>query len=424
MFKHLVQIVIGLTLLTTSALCAQESREVEITLPSGAETSFEIFGDSRTRLLWIPSEFSSINQNERDLIKAVASEGFEVWLVNLHETYFIAPGRYSYSKIPVTDIKDLIHQFDSEQSENYILSTGRGSRLMLEGTRLWQLEYPNRKPLSGMIMFHPNLVDGITGAGEPLNYHPIASNTDLPIYIFQPELSSKFWYLKELRQNLEAGGSSVYIHPLQGVSDGFQVRDDASDDEKASRVLLPRQIRQATRLLTAVNQIPRQPAADMSVQVDNQKIQPFAGLQSMHAKAPPLVLNSIKHGLIDLEQLRGNVVVVNFWATWCPPCVKEIPSLGRLNSHYANQPFKVISVDIGEPQSRIETFLKKVPAFYPVMMDEAGESIRSWRVSAFPTTYVIDHRGQIRYGYYGGLEWDSPEVIAIIDPLIDNASND
>ncbi len=111
-------------------------------------------------------------------------------------------------------------------------------------------------------------------------------------------------------------------------------------------------------------------------------------------------------------------MLLNFWATWCPPCVKEIPSLGRLKKKMAGRGVEVLSVDVGEPVETVRAFLKRIPAAFPVLLDGAGKTVSPWQIQAFPTTYLIDRQGLIRYAYFGGLEWDAPEVVQVIESLL------
>jgi thiol-disulfide isomerase/thioredoxin len=121
---------------------------------------------------------------------------------------------------------------------------------------------------------------------------------------------------------------------------------------------------------------------------------------------------------LNLEDYRGRVVLMNFWATWCPPCVEEIPSLGRLQEKLPRNEFVVLSVDVGEEASAVEAFLKEVPADYPIMLDPEGTTVPDWELRAFPTTFILDRNGRIRLAYFGGLTWDSEEVVVQVRKLI------
>ncbi|MDH5785539.1 MAG: TlpA family protein disulfide reductase, partial [Chromatiales bacterium] len=276
-----------------------------------------------------------------------------------------------------------------------------------------------KRPLGGAILLHPNLMAGAARAGEEAQPLPIVDATNLPLFIFQPLNSAKRWYLQELVARLEQGGSDVYYRPMPNVSDGFQVRDDATEYELQVREQLPAMVHNAMRLLRVYNHKPRQQRAPLRETKVLAEVEPIAGLQPIAGRpaALPLQLSDIAGKSWRLDELRGEVVLINFWTTWCPPCVEEIPSLGRLKKKLAGEPFRLISVDVGEEAERVAAFLKRVPAQFPVLLDPHGTTTQPWKLRAFPTSYVVDRQGRLRYGYYGALKWDSDEVVGLLRTL-------
>ncbi|MFO7594140.1 MAG: TlpA disulfide reductase family protein [Pseudomonadota bacterium] len=415
---------IGCLLLLLPALFggAVWAASVELELESGAVIAAEHFGSGPDRILWFPSEYGISGQDERELSRAVSQQiGREVWLVDLHTSYFLSPGRTSLAEVPLEDIRDLISVAMPERGRLYLLSYGRGAALALEAVRLWQLDNGNDSgPLGGAILLHPNLMAGTAKAGERAAFLPIVSATNLPIFIFQPMNSAKRWYLEELVERLGEGGSDVYFSPMPKVSDGFQVRDDVTAHEREVQKHLPAMFRTAIRLLGSYNSGRREPAAGQVEAADEAASSIAAGLQPIagHPSAPSLALTDIDGRNWTLEELRGEVVLLNFWATWCPPCVEEIPSLGRLNRRLEDKPFRVISVDVGQEEAEVRRFLDKVPADFPVLLDPEGSVTGPWKIRAFPTSFLIDADGRMRYGYFGALEWDSDEVVAVIESVL------
>jgi thiol-disulfide isomerase/thioredoxin len=134
--------------------------------------------------------------------------------------------------------------------------------------------------------------------------------------------------------------------------------------------------------------------------------------------AQPLALPTLEGGTINLEKLRGRVVLVNFWAVWCPPCRKEMPSMSRLDKQLKDRPFTILGVNVGESPEEIRAFLKQVPVSFPILLDSEGERLKPWQVFAFPTSYVVDKQGRLRLGLFGSIEWDSPELLARLEPLL------
>ena len=118
---------------------------------------------------------------------------------------------------------------------------------------------------------------------------------------------------------------------------------------------------------------------------------------------------------------RGEVTLVNFWASWCPPCVHEMPSMSRLNDDYREQPFTILAINLGERIEDIQNFLQQHPVNFPVLLDPQQQLPRQWKVFAFPTSYIIDKQGRIRYSVAGGIDWTSDEAKRAIQGLLDQA---
>ncbi len=134
--------------------------------------------------------------------------------------------------------------------------------------------------------------------------------------------------------------------------------------------------------------------------------------------APELNLPTLDGGSVNLADLRGRVVLVNFWAVWCPPCRKEMPSMERLSKLMAQRPFTILASNAGETPEQIRPFLKEVPLTFPILLDQDSARMKAWRVFVLPTSFLIDKQGQIRYSLSGHIEWDEPEAVAVIEKLL------
>jgi len=134
--------------------------------------------------------------------------------------------------------------------------------------------------------------------------------------------------------------------------------------------------------------------------------------QAAKAPAPVLALKDLDGQLHDLASLKGKVVLVNFWATWCPPCRREMPSMDRLARKLAGTPFVALAVDIGEDADTIHTFISQLDATpsFPILLDPHARIMQTWKISGLPTTYLIDSQGRIAYSAVGGREFDHPEI--------------
>lgn len=147
--------------------------------------------------------------------------------------------------------------------------------------------------------------------------------------------------------------------------------------------------------------------------VGAKELKPFTG-----GATPALTLPAVGGRMHNLEQYRGHVVLVNFWATWCPPCVHEMPSMQRLKDRMAGQPFAILAVDMGETEAQIREFVKEVKVDFTILMDRDGKAIKEWKVFVFPTSYLVDKSGRIRYGVLGAKEWDDADALRRVGELL------
>ena len=141
-------------------------------------------------------------------------------------------------------------------------------------------------------------------------------------------------------------------------------------------------------------------------------------LQSWKGATPKLQLKDLDGKTQDLAQYRGKTVVLNFWATWCAPCVKEMPALQRLNQKLAAERFALVTVNFGESEKQVRAFMEKLGVRFPVLLDRDMRATPAWVDKGLPTTFVIDSRQNIRYRVLGDFEWDAPGVEAKIRELL------
>ena len=129
---------------------------------------------------------------------------------------------------------------------------------------------------------------------------------------------------------------------------------------------------------------------------------------------PDLSGNSIR-----LAELKGNVVLVNFFATWCAPCRDEMPTLEKVFRTYQNKGFLVLGVaGDSKGQEVVEPFVKKYGVTFPVVLDAENVVQRQYGVRGIPAVYLFDRQGKIATMYVGGANWDSAEAHALIDELL------
>jgi cytochrome c biogenesis protein CcmG, thiol:disulfide interchange protein DsbE len=119
-----------------------------------------------------------------------------------------------------------------------------------------------------------------------------------------------------------------------------------------------------------------------------------------------------------LSDLKGQLVVLNFWATWCPPCVEETPSLNRLQKYIDNRGGTVLGISVDEDAAAYEKFLKDQNIAFPTYRDSTTKSAANYGTTIYPETYIIDRHGKIARKFIGAQQWDSLEMRAYFDAIL------
>jgi peroxiredoxin len=127
--------------------------------------------------------------------------------------------------------------------------------------------------------------------------------------------------------------------------------------------------------------------------------------------APPFDLKGPEGEPIRLADFHGRPVIVNFWATWCPPCREEMPSMQRAHEQISKEGMAVIAINVGEDADTVAQFLGQVPVDFPLPLDETSAVVTSWPVRGLPTTFVVDPDGRLAYVATGGRAWDDPALL-------------
>lgn len=138
---------------------------------------------------------------------------------------------------------------------------------------------------------------------------------------------------------------------------------------------------------------------------------------SRHRHGWNLTLPDLEGRERSLVELRGKVVLVNFWASWCSPCLEEMPSLQRLANGMRDRPFVVIGVNVAEGEGRVKAVVQQLDIAFPVLLDEDSAVFTRWGARLLPTTYVLDREGVVRYIGRGPLEWDGVEASEMLNAL-------
>jgi thiol-disulfide isomerase/thioredoxin len=134
--------------------------------------------------------------------------------------------------------------------------------------------------------------------------------------------------------------------------------------------------------------------------------------------APVFTLKALDGKHHRLDDYRGKVVLLNFWASWCPPCLAELPSIQRLADRMANEAFDILLINVGESPFKVAKFLRLSSVRLTSLLDPGGNTFRAWGGNIYPTSFILDSDGRVRYSALGPIEWDGDEVDALIHDLL------
>ncbi|MCG8017033.1 MAG: TlpA family protein disulfide reductase [Candidatus Thiodiazotropha sp. 'RUGA'] len=136
---------------------------------------------------------------------------------------------------------------------------------------------------------------------------------------------------------------------------------------------------------------------------------------AMPAKIELSDLNQVQH---NLSEAKGKVVLINFWASWCPPCIEEMPSLIRLAEQMKTDDLQVLAVNVNENRNRVARIASQLGFNFPVLLDVDKSVTQDWRVKVYPSSFLIDKQGVLRFKAIGPVEWDSEESVTQVNRLL------
>ena len=130
-----------------------------------------------------------------------------------------------------------------------------------------------------------------------------------------------------------------------------------------------------------------------------------------HPAAPDFDLKDPQGRPQRLADYRGRPVILNFWATWCPPCREEMPAMQRASEVLKKEGIAVIAINVGDDAETVGQFLDEAPVDFPLPMDTDSKVAQRYGMKGLPTTYVIDPAGRLVYSAMGPREWDDPQLL-------------
>jgi peroxiredoxin len=136
--------------------------------------------------------------------------------------------------------------------------------------------------------------------------------------------------------------------------------------------------------------------------------------------APEFILKNLSGEIVKLEQFRGDYILLNFWATWCPPCVKEMPSMERLQQKFKDKGIRVVAISLDkEPQAKVAAFVARLNLSFPILLDPDGIVSDPYGANALPSTFILNPDGRVIAAAKGERDWYGEEAISYFDELLE-----
>lgn len=372
-------------------------------------------------IIWVAPGFGT-HKRAMDMSVTLAGLGIEVWHVDLAESLFLPKSTNTMRKLDGKYLAGLIEYAHKKTKKRITLLTrSYGAIPVLRAMREWQVKNPEKTKkdfyLQGAILYSPELYSKIPQLGLEPEFVNIIDSTNMPLMIFQGEKRSNRWQVKKVLNKLQDGGALAYYKLLSGVNGVFYSKDNSAAALRQVE-LMPKKIISTLRLLS------KTPKPEKAAKLKGKN---FKKSHALDIKLKPFKGNPKPHSLdlVDVfgkrfkkSDYKGKVTVVNYWATWCPPCVEEIPSLNHLRELMRQEKFELISVNYGESKETVQAFMKKVNVDFPVLLDPSGEQSAKWSVLVFPSTFVIGPDGKIKYGINAGIHWDNDSVVRKLKELL------
>ncbi|VAW94814.1 hypothetical protein MNBD_GAMMA22-1648 [hydrothermal vent metagenome] len=398
--------------------------EQSLELDDGSEFTYQHFAakkftkpssNTNTVALWILPSYPH-QQRFYEFSQRLSDNGIEVWMVNILDDLFMPKGISSTRKLTGKYVAKLIKKMHQKTNKNVILIAESYSAIpVLRGAQQWQMSQPAKRYLTGAVLFSPNLFEAIPSLGMKPKFVDVAAYTNIPILLLQSEKSNTRGQLKQLLSNLEKNNASVFTSMLKNTIAIFY-REDKTPETLQYLTTLPKKIATSLPLLESSPL----PLFSKKINIKIKKTVPLdSELKKYKAKNQPLNINlkTVFGKQFKRSNYKGKITIVNFWATWCKPCLEEIPSLNRLKKIMKDKPFEIISINYAEKPEQIKQFMKTTKIDFPVLIDESGDQAVKWHVFAFPSTFVIAPDGKFHYGVNASIFWDSPEVISVLNDL-------
>lgn len=397
-------------------MCFAES---EITVPVSPEIDITVerFSSSgKYLILWLAPEYG-LRTNHRFMARQLTDQKIEVWLSNIAESLYLPQSTNSLKQLDGKYVAALIEYAHQTTGKKIVVAGDSYAALnALMGAQQWQEMHQKSPYLIGAILFSPSVYAYIPSLGLPPEFMPITSSTNIPIMIYQGQKNGNVTQFNSLIEQLQQHDNPVYFKSIPNIRSLFYSEEPTEEMINHVKLLSPN-IRKMISVLEK-HDVPDMPIPLRQIKVNNSGID--SSIKAFKGNDSPKAIRLIDAygNIFSKNDFKGQITVVNFWATWCPPCVQEIPSLNRLKKKMSGLAFELISINYAEDKETIINFMKKVNVEYPVLLDPSGDFAKKWNVITYPSTFIIDSSGKIKYGVNAAIEWDDPEFIRKIKSLL------
>ncbi|MBT4329459.1 MAG: TlpA family protein disulfide reductase [Gammaproteobacteria bacterium] len=411
----------SLLLLLLSLLSPSSYSDIVVQDHNANECQIEVLAaEGELLTLW----FNDLVEEERphftSLMKSLQQSGIEVWSTRVLQDLFLTrddPSIMSLDGSKIAAIIDAVQQKTEKQI--LLLSYDKMSIPLLRGVRYWQQHYSNNGRVSGVALLYPNLFIVPSRAGEQPTPAPILSFTNVPVTLFQPAQGQHAKRIGQAMEKLWEAGSAATLFPLANIRDWYLMHKPGQyPAEAAVRAQLPHHLEMISKQMQfspfPEAPLPQKQATTIAVEKDPSRLIPVP----KQPTAPNFTLQDLNTNQQSLDSLKGKVVLVNFWASWCPPCIEELPSMNRIYQRYRDQGLEILAINFQEQPEEIADFMKKVKIDFPVLFDQEGAVADQWNVFSMPTSFLINREGKMVYSVGRSIHWDLPESIAILDQLV------
>lgn len=396
-----------------------------LTLDDDTEINVEVLrSDTPTELLaiWL-IDHSSERPVFDNMLMDLSNNGIEVWRVDLLGELFLERDNETVRTLSGNTISALISEAHQHTTLPIVLiSYDRMTLPLLRGVREYQSTAMQDNRFSGSLLYYPNLFGPTPQAGIAPSIDPIVAASNYPVTVLQPALGNHRWRIAEVMEQFWSADAPANLIKLNGARDWFFMGSapgtEQREDEAREQAIadMPRQVLRLARQLTQQEK----PTKAVALNEETPEAAPTHGPQvlAQSKAAPPLSLESLAGPSYTLTEKPGKVMLLSFWATWCPPCVEELPSMNALAADYSSADFEILSVNFQETPEDIKAFLQRVEVDFPILMDLDGSTSHSWNVFSFPSSFILDRQGRLRYTLNKAVDWHTPEIKALLDDLI------